>query len=111
MIQLPDVLTLGKIVRPQTDIREIDEGLLPLWFAGIDPAKVVLGLAYYGRGYTLSDPACPWMGCSFTGPNEPGRCTGFAGVLSNLEIQELITEKGLFPDLIAGMHSSSSLLL
>lgn len=79
-----DVKTLGKIVRPQTDIREIDKGLLPLWFAGVNPAKVNFGMAYYGRGYTLSDPACPWMGCSFAGPSKSGTCTGFEGVLSNL---------------------------
>ena len=78
-----DIRTLGSTVRPQTDIREIDKGLLPLWFAGVNPAKVNFGMAYYGRGYTLSDPACPWMGCSFSGPNRAGRCTGFDGVLSN----------------------------
>ena len=103
-------MTLGKIISPQTDIREIEDGLLPLWFAGINPAKVNFGMAYYGRGYTLADPACPWMGCPFKGPNDPGRCTGFAGVLSNLEIQALILEKGLVPDLIAGNYDLIMLL-
>lgn len=118
-----DVKTLGKIIRLQTDIKEIDKGLLPLWFAGLDPAKVNFGLAYYGRSYTLSDPACPWMGCSFEGAGKPGACTSFEGVMSNLgtfdpfhpidgdleltllmiEIRALIAEKNLVPDLIAGM--------
>ena len=50
-----DVKTLGSIIRPQTDIREIDNNTLPLWFDKLDPAKVNLGLAYYGRGYTVTD--------------------------------------------------------
>ncbi len=53
-----DVKTLGSIIRPQTDIREIDNDTLPLWFDKLTPAKVNLGLAYYGRGYTVSDPKC-----------------------------------------------------
>ncbi|KAF2429677.1 glycoside hydrolase [Tothia fuscella] len=45
-----DVHTLGAIVRPQSDIREIEKILMPLWYAGIDPAKINFGLPYYGRG-------------------------------------------------------------
>ncbi len=53
-----DVRTLGSIVRPQTDLREIKKNALPLWFAKLDPKKINLGLAYYGRGYTLTDRGC-----------------------------------------------------
>ncbi|KAL8918458.1 MAG: hypothetical protein Q9208_007364 [Pyrenodesmia sp. 3 TL-2023] len=76
-----DVKTLGSIIRPQTDIREIDNNTLPLWFDKLDPAKVNLGLAYYGRGYTVTDRSC-----------------GFDGVMSNREIQEIIRSKGLYPE-------------
>lgn len=41
-------------VSGQADIRDIYDAILPLWYAGIDPAKVNLGIAWYGRGYTLS---------------------------------------------------------
>ncbi len=96
-----DVKTLGSIIRPQTDIREIDNNTLPLWFDKLDPAKVNLGLAYYGRGYTVSDRSCgkglcmlspvefkvdpdvAYPGCAFSGPNKAGPCTGFDGVMSN----------------------------
>lgn len=37
-------------VRGQTDIREIYNDTLPLWFDKLDPAKINMGLAYYGRG-------------------------------------------------------------
>ncbi|KAL8895830.1 MAG: hypothetical protein Q9207_007992, partial [Kuettlingeria erythrocarpa] len=54
-----DVKTLGSIVRPQTDIREIDKNTLPLWFDKLDPAKV------------------------------------------NLEIEEIIRTKGLYPEYLS----------
>lgn len=53
-----DVKTLGSIIRAQTDVREIEKNTLPLWFDKLNPAKVNLGLAYYGRGYTVSDKTC-----------------------------------------------------
>ena len=49
-----NIKTLGAKIRPQTDIRDIDQDLLPLWFDAVNPAKVNFGLAYYGRGYTVS---------------------------------------------------------
>lgn len=37
---------LGNRMRPHTDIRDIDNGLTPLWFDQVDPKKVVMGIAY-----------------------------------------------------------------
>ena len=91
--------TLGSKVRPQTDITEIEKGLKPLWFDGVDPGKIVMGLAYYGRTYTLSDASCGKMGCSFV-PGKggaPGSCTNFAGVLSNREIKRIIKDQKITP--------------
>lgn len=96
------VKTIGALVRPQTDLRDITNDTLPLWFDKLDPAKVNLGLAYYGRGYTLSDKACNYMGCSFSGPSKPAACTNFEGVMSNREIKRLIKDKSLTPTLIDG---------
>lgn len=103
-----NVKTLGSLIRPQTDIREIDNDTVPLWFDKIDPAKINLGLATYGRGFTVSDRKCGkldfpnlykkiWIaiiaypltfdtaypGCGFQGPSKAGPCTGFDGVMSN----------------------------
>lgn len=94
-----DIKTLGSVVRGQTDIREIYNDTLPLWFDALDPAKINFGLALYGRGYTLADPSCNQFGCQFIGPSLPGSCTNFAGVLSLTEIQSYITNKGLTPTL------------
>lgn len=89
-----DVRTLGKIVRGQADIREIATDTIPLWFDSLNPAKINFGLAMYGRGYTLADASCNSMGCSFAEASKPGVCTGFDGVLSLVEIKNLLKEKG-----------------
>ncbi|KAL8686698.1 MAG: hypothetical protein Q9218_006925 [Villophora microphyllina] len=94
--------TLGPIVRGQTDVREIYNDTLPLWFDNLDPAKINFGLAYYGRGYTLANPGCNQLNCPFTGPSLPGPCSHYGGVLSLAEIKEIIRQKNLQPQLIEG---------
>ncbi|KAK4118449.1 glycoside hydrolase family 18 protein, partial [Parathielavia appendiculata] len=96
-----DVLTLGKKVRGQADIREIANNTVPLWFDGLDPAKINFGLAMYGRGYTLADPSCNQLLCPFSGASDPAPCTNSDGVMSLLEIQQLIKRKGLKPQYLA----------
>ena len=96
-----DVLTLGKKVRGQADIREIADNTVPLWFDGLNPAKINFGLAMYGRGYKLADPTCNQLLCPFAGPSDPAPCTGSPGVMSLLEIQQLIRRKGLTPQYLA----------
>ena len=87
-----DVLTLGKIIRGQADIREIHNNTIPLWFAGLDPKKINFGLAMYGRGYTVADKNCKSLGCSFAGPSKKGKCTDADGVMSLGEIKNLIKD-------------------
>ena len=94
------VETLGSIVRGQTDIREIYNDTQPLWFDALDPAKINLGLAYYGRGHTLASPSCANLGCPYIGPSLLGPCTNYGGVLSLAEIEDYIREKSLPPKLL-----------
>lgn len=91
----------GTIVRGQTDAREIRNDSLALWFDGLNPAKINFGLAYYGRGYTLGSSSCAYMGCAFTGPSKAAPCTNQAGVMSLVEIQTLIQQKNLVPELLS----------
>lgn len=56
-----------------------------------------MGLAFYGRTFTLKDPACNTPGCEFRSGAEPGPCTGTSGVLSNSEIYSIIRDKNLQP--------------
>lgn len=55
------------------------------------PDKVVLGLGWYGRSFTLADPGCraPNGVCQFTAGAAPGECTDSAGTLSNAEIKRI----------------------
>ncbi|KAL6229089.1 hypothetical protein BDW75DRAFT_235460 [Aspergillus navahoensis] len=90
------------VVQPHTNLSEISEGLDLLWRNKIDPHKVVLGEAFYGRSFTLADPTCTVPGCPFregddASGGDPGECTDTRGILSDAEIQEIIKEHDLTP--------------
>lgn len=87
-------------MQPHTDIRDVDKNIQLLWFNRVDPKKVNLGVAYYARGYTMSDKSCRAMGCSFSGPSNKGPCSDFEGYLMNSEIQKIIKDKSLTPELL-----------
>ncbi|TEA14839.1 Oviduct-specific glycoprotein [Colletotrichum sidae] len=97
-----DTKTLGSIVRGQADVREIYNNTIPLAYDDLDFSKIVFGVAWYGRGYTLSDASCNTLGCGFKGPSKPGKCTNSAGVMSLVEIEGLIKERKLTPRLLEG---------
>ena len=82
----------GPYIRPHTNLTEIENGLSLLWRASVDPAKVVLGLGWYGRSFTLADPTCtvPNGACQFTTGGVVGACTQNVGMLSNAEIKRLL---------------------
>jgi chitinase len=81
-------------------ISEISTGLDLLWRNSIPPAKVLLGLGFYGRSFTLEDPGCNVPGCPFkrlwgedSGGAAPGECTLVSGTLSNYEMSRI--KKGI----------------
>lgn len=85
-----------RVVNPHTNLTEISEGLDLLWRNKIDPSKVALGLGFYGRSFTLSDPSCNTPGCPFAGDGggsgggNPGKCTQVSGTLSDFEIAGIL---------------------
>ncbi|KAL4734493.1 hypothetical protein BDV11DRAFT_212744 [Aspergillus similis] len=85
-------------VNPHTNLTEIGEGLDLLWRNDIDPSKVLLGLGFYGRSFTLADSNCTTPGCAFdasaygSGGAAPGECTRTSGILSDYEINRIISE-------------------
>ncbi|GFN17067.1 bacteriodes thetaiotaomicron symbiotic chitinase [Aspergillus tubingensis] len=85
-------------VNPHTNLTEISSGLDLLWRNGIDPGKVLLGLGFYGRSFTLADPSCNTPGCPFntannsTGGGVAGECTQTSGILSDYEINRIIQD-------------------
>lgn len=91
---------LGKFILPQTSIVDINRVSLPIWFSGLSPTKINLGIAYYARGYTVADTKCSGIGCAYVRENRPGICTATAGIMSLTEIRDIIRVKGLTPRLI-----------
>lgn len=84
----------GNIVQAHTNLTEIDQTLQLLWRNSITPAQVVLGLGFYGRTFTLSDPSCTAPGCPFSGAGKAGPCTNSAGTLSYTEIERVVSAGG-----------------
>jgi chitinase len=85
--------------RGHTDFRDIEDIAFPLWTSGINISKVNLGLAYYGRGFTLDDPGCEHENCNGTPYVKDGPCTrsGREGILSLNEIKRIVKDRGFSP--------------
>ncbi|KAI1373409.1 hypothetical protein F4677DRAFT_448485 [Hypoxylon crocopeplum] len=91
------VQDVGPVIIGQTNIPETYNWTLPLWYDKVDPSKINMGLAYYGRGYTVESVDCMTVGCTWSGPSRPGPCTAFGGVMSLQEIEDLIPQIGVEP--------------
>ncbi|KAM5499911.1 putative chitinase [Microsporum canis] len=94
-----------EVINPHTNLTEISYGLDLLWRNSVPSEKVLLGLGFYGRSFTLGDPRCNIPGCSFkrtgnenSGGARPGRCTLNSGTLSNYEINRILKSKS--PELV-----------
>ncbi|KAL5041333.1 hypothetical protein BDW71DRAFT_201451 [Aspergillus fruticulosus] len=85
-------------MKKANSMEEISDGLDLLWRNDIDPSKVLLGLGFYGRSFTLADSSCDTPGCAFdssaygSGGAAPGECTQTSGILSDYEISRIISE-------------------
>ncbi|KAK2746818.1 hypothetical protein FQN57_002860 [Myotisia sp. PD_48] len=89
-----DVASIGPYAFAHTNVTEIQMGLELLWRNNINPGRVVMGLGFYGRSFTMKDPNCMDPGCEFTDGAKGGQCTGTPGVLSAHEIVEIIANGG-----------------
>ncbi|KAI0536383.1 chitinase [Xylaria digitata] len=83
---------LGPYINSHTNLTEIDLALELLWRNDIDSKKVVMGMGFYGRSFTLSDPSCKTAGCGFSAGGIPGRCSASSGTLMFSEIQEIVAD-------------------
>lgn len=89
------VTSIGSYAYAHTNLTEIDTAMQLLWRNDINPARVNLGLGFYGRSFTMASSGCLAAGCPFedgTG-GTAGKCTGTAGVLSAAEIFDIIDNK------------------
>ncbi|BCS04193.1 glycoside hydrolase family 18 protein [Aspergillus luchuensis] len=83
----------GEFLDAHTNLTEIKASLDLLWRNNIPPDQVVLGIAFYGRAYTIADPSCTKPGCLFASGAEAGDCSHEVGILMNSEIDEIIAGK------------------
>lgn len=83
----------GPYLLGHTNITEIESGLDLLWRNQVDPKNVVMGFGFYGRSFTMDDPACsePNGVCEFSTAGITGSCSATAGILIYAEIQSLNT--------------------
>lgn len=93
------------IVNPHTDMIEIQNDTTALWSTHVDAKKINFGVSNFGRGYRLADPRCHTPGCNSTGPSNPASCTNSPGIMSNIEINDLIKQKALKPQLVPNTMS------
>jgi GH18 family chitinase len=83
-------------VNSHTNLTELIEPFNSFLRQGVHPYKIVMGLAFYGRGFTLTDALCIANGCSAKAVAQRGSCgADDPGILFNSEIQSKIKEKRL----------------
>ncbi|KAG2414552.1 hypothetical protein HFD88_003743 [Aspergillus terreus] len=80
-----------------TNLTEIQDSLDLLWQYDISPQQVVLGMAFYGRTFQVTDPSCNMPGCPFASGGEAQRCSYEVGVLMNSEIDDVVARNNLTP--------------
>lgn len=90
----------GPFINAHTNLTEIQDSLDLLWRNDIDSDKVVFGMGFYGRSFTLQNPGCSTPGCLFASGGNAGKCSNTIGVLLNSEITDLIASKSLKPTLL-----------
>ncbi|KAM0524432.1 hypothetical protein ACHAPE_000526 [Trichoderma viride] len=84
---------IGSIGQAHTNLTEIKSALDLLWRMNIPPKKVIMGLGFYGRSFTLSHSSCATPGCPFSEAAAPGICSKKAGILAYFEIMDILDKQ------------------
>jgi chitinase len=95
---------IPKTVGAHSDLKLIDYNVKEMLKESI-PTKFVLGMAAYGRTYTLADDGCKELGCPFRSPGLGG-CANTRGFLPFNEIHDFI-QNGSFDEMHQDVSSSS----
>jgi len=99
---------IPKTVGAHSDLKLIDSVVFSL-LQGTESTKFVLGMAAYGRTYTLADHRCHELGCPFSSPGLGG-CGNTPGFLPFNEIHEYIHSRS-YDELHRDVGSSSTVLV
>jgi chitinase len=87
----------GAFLNSHTNLTEIDLAMDLLWRNDIDPSKVVMGLGFYGRSFSMTSESCNTPGCTYQSGGQRGKCSRETGILLVSEIDDLVKEKGVTP--------------
>lgn len=85
----------GEYLNAHTNLTEIKNGLDLLWRNDVKAEQVVMGLAFYGRAYTVASSSCVEPGCLYLSGSKKADCSYETGILLNSEIVETMHKKGL----------------
>jgi GH18 family chitinase len=88
---------VGPYLNSHTNLTEVKDALDLLWRNDIKPDKVVLGMAFYGRSFTVADPACTSPGCEYGSGSPKQPCSGEVSVVLNSEIEDIRKRTGAVP--------------
>ncbi|KAL4816506.1 glycoside hydrolase superfamily [Aspergillus spinulosporus] len=89
----------GAYLNTHTNLTDITTALDLLWRNGFKPSKVNMGMVFYGRSFTLASSSCTKPGCPYLSAGDAGVCSDTAGVLFNSEIETIIIDNDLTPEL------------
>ena len=89
----------GPYLNAHTNLTEIKDALDLLWRNQINPDKVTLGTAFYGRGFTARNSGCLKPGCVYSSGAKRQKCSNEISVLLNSEIVDIMSSKGRKPTL------------
>lgn len=87
----------GAFLDAHTNLTEIESSMNLLWWNNITSSKVNLGLAFYGRSFTIASPDCDTPGCAYLSAGDEGVCSASAGILLSSEIEQIISDNDLTP--------------
>ncbi|KAJ7893287.1 glycoside hydrolase [Mycena leptocephala] len=87
-----DVNVTGQapVTNPHTSILDMEDSVRLYIRAGIDMS---IGLAHYARTYHLAAASCVGYNCTMVGGGAAGSCTATSGILSQYEVDKLISGK------------------
>lgn len=90
---------LGAFLNAHTNLTEVTNSMDLLWRNDIPPEMVTLGMAFYGRAFTVADASCTEPGCIFLSGANAGKCSDEVGILMNSEISSISADRNLKPTL------------
>jgi hypothetical protein len=86
-----------KCLNGHTNLTDTENTLQLLWDEGVKPNHVILGTLFNGVGFTAMESTCLEPGCLHASGSDPQSCSQEVGVMSTMEIEDVIRRTGKTP--------------